>query len=191
MIPKTVFAAAVCSVLLASSGLSRAEEYRPGEYLGLDLSRALFSPKPLGPRAEFAPVRLQAMSDPGSEAARPGVHPTAAPGTATAGTATPKARMVHGGARAAVGTEPKAGPKVTTRTTGPAQRSAAAGVAPKAGPELASRKTAIAHMTASKPHSAVRPLVTRNRGNPLDAQAFDARVQVWPCKSGGICNWKR
>ena len=27
--------------------------------------------------------------------------------------------------------------------------------------------------------------------NPLDAQALDTRIQAWPCKSGGICNWKR
>jgi hypothetical protein len=24
-----------------------------------------------------------------------------------------------------------------------------------------------------------------------DAEAFDTRVQVWPCKSGGICDWQR
>jgi len=24
-----------------------------------------------------------------------------------------------------------------------------------------------------------------------DAQALDTRIQVWPCRSGGICNWKR
>ena len=28
-------------------------------------------------------------------------------------------------------------------------------------------------------------------GNPLDAHASDPRIQVWPCRSGGICNWKR
>jgi hypothetical protein len=31
----------------------------------------------------------------------------------------------------------------------------------------------------------------RQHRNPLDAQAFDSRIQVWPCRSGGICNWKR
>jgi len=25
----------------------------------------------------------------------------------------------------------------------------------------------------------------------LDAEAFDMRIQVWPCKSGSICNWQR
>ncbi len=27
-------------------------------------------------------------------------------------------------------------------------------------------------------------------GNPLDAQAFDARLQKWPCTRGGICDWR-
>ena len=34
-------------------------------------------------------------------------------------------------------------------------------------------------------------LLARRHGSPLDAQAMDTRVQTWPCKSGGICNWKR
>src|SRR5262249_28968651 len=33
--------------------------------------------------------------------------------------------------------------------------------------------------------------VARRHGNPLDAQASDTRIQVWPCRSGGICNWRR
>lgn len=28
------------------------------------------------------------------------------------------------------------------------------------------------------------------RSNPLDAYAADTRVQTWPCRSGGICNWR-
>ena len=48
-----------------------------------------------------------------------------------------------------------------------------------------------------KTHHAVRArtrypkLVRRSHGNPMDAQARDTRIQVWPCKSGGICNWRR
>lgn len=34
-------------------------------------------------------------------------------------------------------------------------------------------------------------LARRSHGNPMDAQARDTRIQVWPCKSGGICNWRR
>jgi hypothetical protein len=200
MILKTVFAATVCSVLLASGGPLRAEEYRPGEYLNLDLSRALFSPKPLGPPAEFAPVRLQAMTDRGSEAARASAEPeaapktvtpkTAAPRTATPETAKPRTQIAHrvAGERARI--EPKARAKIATRTTRPVQRSAAASLAPKARPALASRKTGMAHIAAVKPRSAARTRVARSRGNPLDAQALDTRIQVWPCRSGGICNWK-
>jgi hypothetical protein len=51
--------------------------------------------------------------------------------------------------------------------------------------------TRVAHMRAEKPRGAARTKLVRRHGNPLDAQAFDTRIQVWPCKSGGICNWKR
>jgi hypothetical protein len=36
-----------------------------------------------------------------------------------------------------------------------------------------------------------RAKVARRHTNPLDAEAFDTRIQVWPCRSGGICNWQR
>ena len=39
-------------------------------------------------------------------------------------------------------------------------------------------------------HPAVRTRLAHRHSNPLDAQAFDTRIQVWPCKSGGICNWR-
>jgi hypothetical protein len=58
-------------------------------------------------------------------------------------------------------------------------------------------KTRIAHARAEKPlraeqpRGAARTKLARRHGNPLDAQAFDTRIQVWPCRSGGICNWKR
>lgn len=35
-----------------------------------------------------------------------------------------------------------------------------------------------------------RTRLAHRHHNPLDAQAFDTRIQVWPCKSGGICNWR-
>jgi hypothetical protein len=188
MILKPVVAATVCGVLLASGGLSRADGYRPGEYFGLDLSTALLSPKPLGPPAEFAPVPLQARTDRGSEAAQAGVEPKAEPRIATRTT-----RMAHRHAGAQAGVEPKARPRFATRTAKAVHRSASAqaSLAPKAEPKLAPRKTTMAHALGVKPRSAVRTRVARSRGNPLDAQAFDTRVQVWPCKSGGICNWKR
>lgn len=56
------------------------------------------------------------------------------------------------------------------------------------GPRRAVR---LAHSPIAKPHAIARTKVARARTNPLDAQAADTRVQVWPCRSGGICNWQR
>ena len=69
MILKNVFIAMLCTTLLAWSGLSMADEYRPDEFLGLDFSKAVLSPKRLGPTSEFAPVAVEARTDPGSEGA--------------------------------------------------------------------------------------------------------------------------
>lgn len=44
---------------------------------------------------------------------------------------------------------------------------------------------------ADKPRVAARTKLARPRGNPLDAQARDTRIQTWPCKSGAICGWQR
>jgi hypothetical protein len=52
-------------------------------------------------------------------------------------------------------------------------------------------KTKIMHARAEKPRASARTKLARRHTNPLDAQAFDTRIQVWPCKSGGICNWQR
>ena len=136
MVLKNVFAAIICATLLAWSGLAMADEYRPDEFLGLDLSKAVLSPKPLGPASQFMPVQVEARTDRGSE-----------------------------GAQASA--ESKAEPKVVIHRSG------------------------LVHMRAEKPRSAVRTKLARRHSNPLDAQAFDTRIQVWPCKSGGICNWKR
>jgi hypothetical protein len=142
MVLKNVCIAIICTMLLAWSSRSIADEYRPDEFLSLDLSKALLSPKPLGPASEFAPVQVEAKTDRGSRVAQ--------------------ARE-----------EPKAESKIvkTKRIVIPSTR--------------------VAHMRAEKPRGAVRTKLARRHGNPLDAQAFDTRIQVWPCKSGGICNWKR
>jgi hypothetical protein len=58
--------------------------------------------------------------------------------------------------------------------------------APKVAP-----KVKIVHARAEKPRVAARTKLARRHTNPLDAQAFDTRIQVWPCRSGGICNWQR
>jgi hypothetical protein len=124
--------AAFCAGLLAWAGLSSADEYRPSEFLGLDLSRAVLSPKPLGPPAQFAPIPIEA--DSGSPVAQ---------------------------ARA----EPK----------------------PVVGSVV--RKNRVAER-AEKPRGAARTKLARRHSNPMDALASDTRIQVWPCKTGGICNWQ-
>jgi hypothetical protein len=131
MVLKNFFTIVICTTLMAWSGLAVADEYRPGEFLDLDLSRAVLSPKPLGPSTEFAPVRIEAKTDRGVEAAPARV-----------------ARMTH--------------PKVR-----------------------------VAHLPKEKRHAGAHTGFARHHGNPLDAQGFDTRIQAWPCKSGGICNWKR
>jgi hypothetical protein len=47
------------------------------------------------------------------------------------------------------------------------------------------------HARAEKPRPPAPTKLVRRHTNPLDAQASDTRIQVWPCTSGGICNWQR
>ena len=63
MVLKNAIAAALCTGLLMSGGAALAGEYRAGEFLGLDLSQAVLSPKRLGPETQFAPVRIEARTD--------------------------------------------------------------------------------------------------------------------------------
>ncbi len=145
MVLKNAFIAiaATCILLAGSSGASVADEYRPGEFLGLDLSRAVLSPKPLGPPAEFEPVPLEARGDRDSEGAQAVAEPTSEP-------------------------------RLHVQT-----------------PRIVEQNVEEPRVEARKPRQAARTRLVRRRGNPLDAQAFDTRIQVWPCRSGGICNWKR
>jgi len=70
MVLKRVVPALTAVALFAAGSVAWAdEEYRPSEFLGLDLSQAVLSPKRLGPPAEFAPVALQAETEGKSEAA--------------------------------------------------------------------------------------------------------------------------
>ena len=151
MILKTILTAAICAVLLAGSSPSKANEYRPDEFLSLDLSKAVLSPKPLGPSSEFARVAIEARTDPGSDGA---------------------------GARV----EPRANPKIAV------SRNLKVTV-PKAA--VAVPNVTVAHIRPEKPRGAVRAKLAQRHGNPLDAEARDTRIQVWPCQSGGICNWQR
>ena len=149
MVLKNVCIAIICTTLLAWSSPSIADEYRPDEFLSLDLSKALLSPKPLGPASEFAPVQVEAKTDRGSRVAQ--------------------ARE-----------EPKAESKIvkTKRIVIPHTRVA----------HVHAEKPRV---HAEKPRGAVRTRLARRHGNPLDAHALDTRIQVWPCKSGRICDWKR
>lgn len=63
MVLKQLVPALVAATLVAGSSLALADEYRASEYLGLDLSTAVLSPKLLGPPTQFAPVAVEAKSD--------------------------------------------------------------------------------------------------------------------------------
>jgi hypothetical protein len=68
MVPKSLVSAVFAAALLALGNASAAD-YRPGDFLDLDLSKAVFSKTPLGPPTEFAPVAVEAKGDRGSEPA--------------------------------------------------------------------------------------------------------------------------
>ncbi len=68
MVPRSLVPALFAAALLVSGGASAAD-YRPGDFLNLDLSKAVLSKTPLGPPAEFAPVPVEAEGDRGSEPA--------------------------------------------------------------------------------------------------------------------------
>ncbi|MCA1457228.1 hypothetical protein I6F35_29145 [Bradyrhizobium sp. BRP22] len=113
-----------------------ADEYRPGDYFNLDLSKAVLSPRRLGPPTEFARVPVEAKTD-RNDAAR-------------------------------VVAEPKPVPTTTVR-------------AARAAPERSAR---------TERRAPARARLARRHSNPLDAQARDTRIQTWPCRTGGICNWR-
>lgn len=132
MVLKNAIATALCTGLLMSGSAALADAYKAGEFIGLDLSQAVLSPKRLGPETQFAPVRIEAGDD--------------------------------------------ARPVKTERVVVPKE------AAPK--PQMAQERV-------EKPRAAARARLERRRGNPLDAQARDTRIQTWPCKSGAICGWQR
>jgi hypothetical protein len=132
------FAVAV-ALVLAWGGVARADDYKPDEYLGLDLSKAVLSPKRLGPETRFAPVALEA----------------------------------RGGSEAQARAEPMDVPKKV------------------AAERVHVSEPKVAHVKPAQPRGAARTKLANRHGNPLDAQARDTRIQTWPCRSGGICNWQR
>jgi hypothetical protein len=137
---KRVFSSLFGAALLCSSA-SMAAEYRPNEYFSLDLSKAVLSPKPLGPAAAFEQVPIEANADRTSEPQW---------------------------AREELKTEPRS---VATETV--------------TMPHRMTRAASVKGTGSARMHLAHR------RRNPLDSQAMDTRIQTWPCRSGGICNWKQ
>jgi hypothetical protein len=151
MVLKSAFVAAVWVGLLTLSGPAAAEEYRPSEFLRLDLSKAVLSPKRLGPETRFAPVGVEAKTD----GAQAGTDASAGP--------KPPARKIHV-AKPHFEKPHFEKPHIEKTRVEPPR--------------------AVAHVNA-------RAKLARRHGNPLDAQAADRRIQTWPCRSGGICNWQR
>lgn len=137
MVLKSIPFAVAIALVLAAGGVARADDYKPDEYLGLDLSKAVLSPKRLGPETQFAPVALEAK---GGNEAQARIEPVDVPKKVAAG-------RVH-----------------------------------VSEPKLARAR--------SESRGAARARLAHRHGNPLDAQAMDTRIQTWPCRSGGICNWK-
>jgi hypothetical protein len=161
MVPKNVCVAVLATALLAWSGVAMADEYRPDEFLTLDLAKAVLSPKRLAPASDFEAAAGEPRTNPaGGEGTQAQVAPQAQPDIAAPETDT---------------VVPKIGP-VKTRIVH----------------VRAAKPRDVAHVTPQKPLGAVRTRLAAHRhGNPLDAEARDTRIQVWPCKSGGICDWQR
>ena len=143
MVLKSVHFAVAVALVLAGGGIARADDYKPDEYLGLDLSKAVLSPKRLGPETQFAPVALEAKGE------------------------------TKGGNEAQARAEPVDVPKKV------------------AAERVHVSEPKIAHTRSAQPRGAARTRLAHRHGNPLDAQAMDTRIQTWPCRSGGICAWKR
>src|ERR1700728_3737680 len=87
MVLNRVCFAAFGAMILAWSGLSVAQQYRANEFLNLDLSRAVLSPKPLGPAASFAPGPLNVTVDRGNNAVQANTESVADPKSAPTATA--------------------------------------------------------------------------------------------------------
>jgi hypothetical protein len=73
----------------------------------------------------------------------------------------------------------------------PAEPSYEADADERPEPKVVIHSTRVAEPRAELPKHAARAQLAHHQRNPLDAQAFDARIQTWPCRSGGICSWKR
>lgn len=127
-------------LVLSSVATAPAEGYDPGEFLNLDLSKAVLSPKPLGPANTFGTISAKARAD--TDVVDPHAYAKAPH----------RVRTVH---------------------------------------VHAERPSRAEHLSMQKRRGTARTRLAHRHRNPLDAQAMDTRIQVWPCKSGGICKWKQ
>jgi hypothetical protein len=136
---------AVFGALLVTAG-TLAAEYRPDDFLTLNLPKAVLSPTPLGPRNQFVPMPVEAKGD------------------------------LRGHSRS----NGKNDDRYASQRRATPERTAKSHQKPL-------------HIFAEKRRGAARTRLAHRHGNPLDAraQAVDHRIRTWPCRSGGICNWKQ
>jgi hypothetical protein len=142
------------AALLLATGSAMAAGYRAGDFFSLDLSKAVLSPKLLGPPAELARVPVHASVE----------------------TSNDKNSVVN--------TEVGEGHPA-------ASHKMANAIQTRARLAVLHRGERIAHDDSEKSRRASGVKLAHRRGNPLDAQALDTRIQTWPCTSGGICDWKQ
>jgi hypothetical protein len=69
----------ILGAALINGATVMAADYRPGEFLKLDLSKAVLSPKPLGPQAYFEPLPIEAKTDQKPDQAVAATQPEARP----------------------------------------------------------------------------------------------------------------
>ncbi|WP_028346840.1 hypothetical protein [Bradyrhizobium murdochi] len=94
--------------------------------------------------------------------------------------------------RKPVKTERVVVPKVAAPKVAAPKAASSKTAAPKtAAPKTAAPRTRVVQERVQKPRAAAPTKQARRHTNPLDAQARDTRIQTWPCKSGGICDWQR
>jgi hypothetical protein len=142
---------AVFGALLVTAG-ALAAEYRPDDFLTLDLPKAVLSPTPLGPRNQFVPMPVEAKGD------YKGDHKP--------------------DYRADAGSDAKTEDGYATRA--------------RVTPARTARSHQKPHPFTEQRRGSARTRLAHRHGNPLDAHALaiDHHIQTWPCRSGGICNWK-
>ena len=132
------------ALLLMYGSAALAADYRPDDFLTMDLSKAVLSPIPLGPTAHFVPLPVKARGDSSGD----------------------------------VKSDGKAGEPHASRVRAPAER-------------VVSHQLRRSRVLAERTRGSARVRLAHGHRNPLDALAMDRRIHVWPCRSGGICNWKR